>query len=101
MLTTLPRHEGGASTPADAADDLITDPGSHHKSIHLHAKRPGPVLTNILTSTRASGLLSPSVEGQPSTGSNHTTRAGAMSLARVAYGPVDDTDGPRDEEQRY
>jgi hypothetical protein len=25
----------------------------------------------------------------------------AMSLARVAYGPVDDTDGPRDEEQQY
>jgi hypothetical protein len=46
-----------------------------------------------LTSTCARALLSPSVEGQPITGSKHTTRAGAMSLARVAYGPVDELRG--------
>jgi hypothetical protein len=37
-IHTLPRYEG-AHPPADAADDLVTDPGSHHRSIQLHAKR--------------------------------------------------------------
>jgi hypothetical protein len=55
---------------------------------------------DILTSTCARALHRP-CKGQPSTDSKHTTRAGAMSPARVAYGPVDETDGPRDEEQQY
>lgn len=47
------------------ADNVVTDPGKHYRSVQLHAKPRRPGLGNIFTATFARALLGPSVEGQP------------------------------------
>jgi magnesium transporter len=93
-LTTRPGSQCGASAPTDAADDAATDPGSHHISIQLHAKRRRPGLDNILTPACVRASLSPRpADTTPAAGSKSHDACRAMSQATLAYGPVNEAEG--------